>query len=167
MKTGFTLIELLVVVLIIGILSAIALPQYRAVVERTRMATVMSNVKHLKNMLEQYYLANGAYPADLRNVDADISGCSFSAGDPMVIGCKDSYYHYQGVGMAGVVRLTGQAYTSVYYQGLDRTPSASRAVECWALTGVEAAKRACRSLGGTPVAGETGVAGKWIIYTLN
>jgi prepilin-type N-terminal cleavage/methylation domain-containing protein len=59
---AFTLIELLVVVLIIGILAAIALPQYLLTVEKTRFAEMQLVTNSLAKELEYYKLLNGDYP---------------------------------------------------------------------------------------------------------
>jgi len=69
---AFTLIELLVVVLIIGILAAVALPQYQKAVEKSRATQALTVLKTVAQAEESYFLANGSYAADLEQLAVDI-----------------------------------------------------------------------------------------------
>ncbi len=59
MKKGFTLIELLVVVLIIGILSSVALPQYTTAVEKARVTEALTNLKYVEDQVRLRYMECG------------------------------------------------------------------------------------------------------------
>ena len=89
-KQGFTLIELLVVVLIIGILAAVALPQYTTAVEKARSAEALTLMSAVAESVERYRLQKDTWPANntFNKLDIEVplvSGTSNRGGKNFVI----------------------------------------------------------------------------------
>ena len=72
LRSGFTLIELLVVVLIIGILAAVAVPQYQKAVEKARATQALTLLRSMYQVAQVYLLANGQWPSSVADIDIEI-----------------------------------------------------------------------------------------------
>ena len=139
---AFTLIELLVVVLIIGVLTAIAIPQYQTAVQKSRYATLMPLAKSVKNAEEAILMSNGSYTEEL--TDLSISVPSEEVTITPKADDHESYVRASKTGLNN--RLV------MYLAKSSRYPNE---IHCEAEQENKIAKQICLSLGAsaTPVAG--------------
>ena len=124
LKEGFMLIELLVVVLIIGILAAVAVPQYQKAVEKSRLAEALMNIDTVMKNVDLYVLEHGEEDSegwtDPNNWTTDLSGGTWSE-DQLFYNTKNFWYYIE-LGTHVVVYRCAGACSGDY--GMDTDTSA-------------------------------------------
>ncbi len=107
-EKGFTLIELVVVVIIIGILAAVALPQFFKQTDKAKVGRVTSELRSIQDIIDQVYSQNNAYPQDDTALDNELTenGMEWPKADPW-----GRIYIY--------LTDTGSSYYEVYSLGKD------------------------------------------------
>jgi type IV pilus assembly protein PilE len=134
-KQAFTLIELLVVVFIIGILAAIALPQYQKAVQKSRAYTAMQNVKALAEANRVHKLVTGQYTTDMNKLDITLRGNKYF-----------SYLIYTSTVMHIVANSSNPAYQIVYFAEWPAFPQYQNKILCRAYKDTDGVK-VCQNIG--------------------
>jgi prepilin-type N-terminal cleavage/methylation domain-containing protein len=96
---GFTLIELMIVIAIIGVLAAIAIPQYQRYATRAEVSNAFSAIRTFQLAMEEYAHINEGFPAD----PADLPGI---AGDTAVLTCAGNVAQVDYTAVDGATTAT-------------------------------------------------------------
>lgn len=121
-KRGFTLLELLVVIIILGILSSIALPQYIQTLEKARSGEALVNVGSIRQSLDRYWYQNNL---DLTGARLPIDGTASNLDIDNPNALTERFYTYS------VSNLSGPNLPRSYTVTASRTKAGQYYVVMW------------------------------------
>lgn len=153
MNQGFTLIELLVVVLIIGILSAVALPQYNTAVERSRATEALTQMSAVQGAMERYHAQHERWPSNFNQLDIDIPVIDSEAG---TYGGKNFTISFASNVITAVRRRDNHSYTltTTITDNTNGTYTSTRT--CTASASDEDAQSFCNAIAGSATKAASG-----------
>ena len=158
-KLGFTLFELLVVVLIIGILAAIALPQYRLAVTKTKIAGMFPLMRAWQDSMDLYYMQYGVLASqdDIDYLDGEWpSDWTYSDTDEPCRNrgnCKNEEFQcWISLGFVACEHLATR--TAIFMFSVNSESDERGMFLCHSGKGGETAEKVCRALGGKETGNE-------------
>ena len=132
-RKGFTLIELLVVVLIIGLLAAVAVPQYNKAVWKSRYIQAKIMARNLATAEEIHYVENGSYTTDFSQLSIEIPAQRITGNDAYFSwGACELTVTDSGRSVVGCSIFKGNDYYLTYWLGLKHSSSRAGKAVCLA-----------------------------------
>lgn len=144
-KQGFTLVELLVVVLIIGVLAAMALPQYRVAVGMSRASTMYAFMRGVDQAQQAFYMANNRYATTFDSLSVGIPPGFTKVNERTITkGRARCAFLSREVDSNGLAIKCTDGITGVF---LEKYPALNYYI-CWADKNKEISNQICRNLSG-------------------
>ncbi len=145
-RSGFTLVELLIVVVILGVLAAIAIPQFTSNTEDAKLAAVDTSLSELRNAVEMYYHQhNAAYPGAKKYTDGTAVSSTSEADTAFV---KQLTLYSAATGVAVKIKDAAHPYGPYLKKGIPTNPFNSLATVVTDITTTDISTAASSGSGG-------------------
>jgi prepilin-type N-terminal cleavage/methylation domain-containing protein len=113
-RRGFTLIELLTVVVIVGVLSSVALPNFLDSTDRARYAKASGDMGRMKTALKEFYENNSSFPGDVNQGQVPVGIANGYLSDWPTTGPYGAQYDYDSYDSG-----TGGCYIQIVFRGIN------------------------------------------------